>query len=109
MISQKGVYVNIQTTVFVFAAIAIRCVETYRYVVMSSSLKSPFSSLRTPQTLNKTILPQLPNFFKQKPKTRLFMTYRTVRIGVAYRLGTLASADFLLGGVNRRQNNTQLF
>ena len=36
-------------------------------------------------------------------------TYRTVRIVVAYRLGTLGSADFLLGGVNRRQNNTQLF
>ena len=37
------------------------------------------------------------------------MTYRTVRIGVAYRLGTLGSADFLLGGVNRRKNDYQSF
>ena len=37
------------------------------------------------------------------------MTYRTVRIGVAYRLGTLGSADFLLGGVNRRKNDYQPF
>ena len=32
------------------------------------------------------------------------MTYRTVRIGVAYRLGILGSADFLLGGVSRHKN-----
>ena len=32
-------------------------------------------------------------------------SYRAVRIVVAYRLGILGSADFLLGGVNRRKND----
>ena len=41
--------------------------------------------------------------------TSCITTYRTVRIGVAYRLGTLGSADFLLGGVNRRKNDYQPF
>jgi hypothetical protein len=36
-------------------------------------------------------------------------TVRTVRIVVFYRLGTLGSADFLLGGVNRRKNDYQSF
>ena len=55
------------------------------------------------QTSSRTI------FAKAKKEDSSFMTYRTVRIGVAYRLGTLASADFLLGGVNRRKNDYQPF
>jgi hypothetical protein len=39
----------------------------------------------------------------------ILTTYRTSRIVVGYRLGTLGSADSLLCRVNRRQNNTQLF
>ena len=35
--------------------------------------------------------------------------FRTVRIVVCYRLDTLGSADFLLGGVNRRKNDNQSF
>ena len=42
-------------------------------------------------------------------RTSCLTTYRTVRIGVACRLGTLGSADFLLGGVNRRKNDYQSF
>ena len=37
------------------------------------------------------------------------MTYRTSRIVVAYRLGTLGSTDSLLCGVSRRKNDNQSF
>ena len=42
-------------------------------------------------------------------RTSCITTYRTVRIVVAYRLGILGSADFLLGGVNLRKNDYQSF